>query len=138
AAKPTFDYDNNSLYETEPVLTTPYYEGSLKNEVQNDTLKQINFYRWLSSLNSVTINTDKMARSQKGALLLDVIDTLTHYPSQPVDMDDAFYEEAYDGVNAGYSLGDTYSGNVSYGTRIDQSIKKFIEDRNNVEAGVGH
>ena len=26
----------------------------------------------------------------------------------------------------GYSLGDTYSGNVSYGTRIDQSIKKFI------------
>ena len=138
AAKPTFDYDNNSLYETEPVLTTPYYEGSLKNEVQNDTLKQINFYRWLSSLNSVTINTDKMARSQKGALLLDVIDTLTHYPSQPVDMDDAFYEEAYDGVNAGYSLGDTYSGNVSYGTRIDQSIKTFIEDRNNVEAGVGH
>ena len=138
AAKPAFDYDNNSLYETDPVLIAPYYEGSLKSEVQNDTLKQINFYRWLSSLNSVTINTDKMARSQKGALVQAVTKELTHYPSQPADMDDAFYEEAYDGVNAGYSLGDTYSGNVSYGTRIDQSIKKFIEDRNNVEAGVGH
>lgn len=137
ASKPTFDY-TKSVYVREPILTAPYYEGILQDGVVNDALKQINFYRWLSGLNDVTINEDKMPRSQKGALISAVNKAISHTPVRPEGMSDEFYKDAYAGVYAGNEVGDFYSGNVSWGQRIDLSIKGYIDDVHNVEPNVGH
>ena len=136
AAEPTADYTNH--YKEEPSKVAPYYEGVLKDDVVNDTLNQLNYYRYLAGLNSVTLNESKQARSQKGALIQAVNKTLTHTPSKPADMDDDFYKEAYAGCYASYAEGDTYSGNVSYNTRIDKAPGGFIDDNNNASGGVGH
>ena len=92
AAKQKADYTNR--YKTEPSLTAPYYEGSLKDDIVQDTLNQLYFYRYLAGLNSVTLNTNKQPRNQKCALVQAVNKTLTHTPSKPSDMDQDFYEEA--------------------------------------------
>ena len=136
AAKPKADYTNR--YKDQPSKVAPYYEGSLKEDVVTDTLNQLNYYRYLAGLNSVTINTAKQARSQKCGLIQAINDTLTHTPTKPSDMDDDFYKEAYAGCYASYAEGDTYSGNVSYNTRIDKAPGSFIDDNNNALPGVGH
>ena len=134
AAMPVFDY-NTSIYEEEPHYTgAPYVEGSLKEQVEKDTLNQLNFYRWLTGLNEVSLYTQHMDRSQKGAVIQARLKELTHYPSKPADMDDAWYNEAYAGTNAGRD----YSGNVAYGVRIDKVPLGFILDTNNVQNNVGH
>ena len=136
---PTFNY-SNSVYVRNPVMTSPYFEGELQQGVIDDTLKQINFYRWLYGVNDVSINESKMQRSQRGAFINAVNGELTHYPSKKPDgMSDEFYADAVAGVGAGYNgSDDNYSGNVSWGSRIDQSIAGYIDDTNNVEPNVGH
>ena len=133
----TFNY-GTSIYESEPSLTAPYYEGTLKENVTTSVLNQINYFRWLSGLNEVTLNTDKMQRSQKGALINAVNDTLTHYPTQPSDMEDDFYDEAYAGVNANwdYNYTDTYSGNVTWGSSVNSFIPALVDDSG--VSSVGH
>ena len=138
----SYDYDN-SIYKTEPSTVAPYKEGALEQGVIDDTLNRLNFYRWMYGVSEVTLNTDKVARNQKGAVLLKSLDQLTHYPTQPDDMDDSFYEEAYDGCNAKYGEeDDTYSGNCSYGDRtLYEAIDGYISDLNNVTingGAVGH
>ena len=135
AAVPVFDYNTSSIYEEEPHYTgAPYVAGSLKEQVEKDTLNQLNFYRWLTGLNEVSLNTQYMDRSQKGAVIQARLRELTHTPAKPADMDDEWYNEAYDGTNAGRD----YSGNVAYGTRIDRVPLGFILDTNNISNNVGH
>ena len=137
----SYDY-TQSMYKTEPSAVAPYVAGELQDGVVKDTLNRINFYRWLYGIDEVTLNSEKMDRNQKGAVLLRAIDELTHYPSQPIDMDDAFFDEAYDGCNASSEEGDTYSGNCSWGDAyLYESIDGYISDLNNVTIGggaVGH
>ena len=120
------------MYKTMPSAVAPYIAGELQDEVVTDTLNRINFYRWLYGIDEVTLNTDKMDRNQKGAVLLRANNKLTHYPTQPDDMDDEFYNEAYDGCNANYNYSnpeDNYSGNVSYGDNyLYESIDGYIND----------
>ena len=136
-SKYTYDY-SKSIFSSEPKYKSPYYEGVLKDEVKNDVLRQLNYYRWQAGLNSISLNTAKMQRSQKGALLDTVINTLTHYPYKPDDMNEDFYNEAYYGVNTKYEAGDTYSGNVSYGDSVNDMIKGFVDDEYNLFPDVGH
>ncbi len=132
--KATFNY-KKSVYEKNPSYKNgKYVAGSLKSRVIKDTLNQINFYRWLSGLNTVSKNDKYMERSQKGAVILAKLKQLTHYPSKPSDMSDSWYKDAYAGVNAGYD----YTGNVSVGTMVNNSPVEFILDTNNIMGGVGH
>ena len=132
-----FNYDDE-IFSSLPHTTAPYYEGILQPGVVSDVLNQYNFYRYLSGLNEVNINNDKMPRSQKGALILSVNNVLTHTPSQPKDMEYDFYEEAYDGVYAKFAPGDTYSGNISGGTAVYNLVRGFVDDSSNVMPNVGH
>ncbi len=133
----TFDY-GTSIYDSEPSLTSPYYEGVLKDNVKNAILNQINYFRWLSGLNEVSLNTDKMQRSQKGALITAVNGVLSHTPTQPSDMDDDFYKEAYAGANASwdYYYTDTYSGNLTSVSPVSDFISALVDDGG--VASVGH
>ncbi len=137
-AKAKGNYTNSAYYKTAPVLTAPYNEGELKSELQTDTLNQLNYYRWLAGLNSVTINTARQSRNQKCAATMAINKELTHYPAKPEGMADDFYKEATAGCGAGYSTNEKYSGNVSYGQRIDYSVGGFVTDNYNVTPNVGH
>lgn len=137
---PKFDY-SKSMYEIAPSYKAPYAAGKLKAGVVTDTLNQINYYRWLYGINEVTINEDKMERSQKGAVIQAATNELTHMPVQPDDMDDEFYKEAYAGCYMGWKVGDYYNGNCSWGeSSPTNTIKGFISDLNNISEGsyVGH
>lgn len=137
---PTFNY-NNSIYETKPSWNITYKAGSLKSGVIKDTINVLNYYRYLVGVDEIGINTDKMSRNQKGAVISKANGTISHYPNKPTDMPEDFYKEAYDGCNAKYATGDTYSGNVSYGDRIPyNAIKGFVSDLNNISYGsaTGH
>lgn len=134
-AMPKFNYNNN-IYETMPSTSAPYRAGVLKQGVVDDTLNQLNFFRWMAGLNPVIVNKTYMDRSQKAAVLLKANDVLTHYPEQPDDMDDDFYAAGAAGAGAGYG----YSGNCGMSTyhTMPQSIQNYINDDHNMNAGVGH
>jgi len=138
--KNTVKYDySKSIYTTKPSDKSPYVAGVLQTGVITDTLNRLNFYRWMYGADPVTINQDKMARNQKGAVVLSANDVLTHFPTQPTDMEEAFYNEAYLGCNVNGVPGDTYSGNCSYGdTRVYDAVDGYIHDLYNLSAGVGH
>ena len=138
--KPTYNY-NTSIYQVTPSWKNPYKEGSLKTQVINDTLNTLNYNRWLIGVDEITTNTSKMARSQKGAVISKANNEISHTPSKPSDMEEAFYKEAYDGCNAKWENGDIYSGNVSYGDRKPyEAIRGFISDIYNISPGsaTGH
>ena len=134
SSKSKFDY-NNSVYKDLPNTSIPYKEGSLKEEVENDTLNHLNFYRWLAGLNEVTINRDRQSANQKGALIMAVNNSLSHYPSRPNGMDDSFYNEGYSACG---SKSNTWQGNISNGYRIDTTPEAFITDNTNVDSNVAH
>ena len=137
---PTFNY-SSSIYSKNPSWKSPYSAGSLKTGVVTDTLNRLNYYRWLVGVNEITVNTAKLERNQKGAVISKANNEISHYPSQPSDMNNEFYKEAYAGCNAGYTQRDIYSGNVSYGEKLPyKAIEGFVDDLNNITIGskTGH
>ena len=143
---PKFDY-SNSIYSSNPNFFTPFQEGKLQDGVVTDTLNQINYFRWLYGINSVSINQEKQDRSQKGAFIQTVNDDgnhpIDHTPSKPEGMEDTFYNEAYLGSKAGYDEEDNklFNGNIDWGELSPtNSVKNFISDLYNISEGswVGH
>ena len=139
---------NKTTYETNAVITGPNYKaGTLTELAKSDTLKQLNFYRYLAGVADVTLY-DKLMQynyNGKGAVLL-ASSNFSHYPTQPEDMDDTFFKEAtygtsyppFSDLDSGiYGIG----GNIAYGTdlTLPKSIKGYIDDTSNVVANsVGH
>lgn len=127
--------DTSDIYEEEPSITSPYSAGSLTQQVKDNTLNQINYYRFLIGLDSVTLNETYMGYSQKGAVILAANNQLTHFPTQPSDMDDEFYQQGYLATSCGIG----YSANCSQGyLTLWSSIRGFVDDTGNVSGGVGH
>ena len=121
----------------------PSTVGGLKKVVINDTLSRINYYRWLSGLNELTPNYDKMQRNQKGAILLNELGQLTHTPEKPEGMSDEFYNEGFAACYYGTEPGDVYSGNVAYDNfhSLPDLIDLYIADIYNGDTSngaVGH
>lgn len=127
ASATQFDY-TQSVYQEQPVMTAPYYEGVLQDGVKQDTLKKVNFYRWLAGMTPVELSTTKMQRAQKGAVLMGVTKSFSHFQYYPkgTDMDYAFYQE---GSTA------TQTSNLAYNTSMPGSILVYMND--NV-GGAGH
>ncbi len=135
-----YDY-SQGLYIEEPSWSAPYSAGELKQGPIDDTLSQLNFYRWLYGVNEVTVRYEKMERSQKGAVIQAAINELTHTPRKPLDMDKDFYKEAYAACNASATPGDYYNGNCAQGdSNPAKTIAGFIDELHNVSttSSVGH
>ena len=127
-------YDANNSYSSSPSITSPYKAGSLSDGVKKQTLTNLNYVRWQTGLNPVSIYEKYMERSQKGAVIMAANDELTHYPNRPSGMTDEFYKEACAGVGADA----TYSGNVSWGDSLPDSVFGYVSDSNNKYFGIGH
>ncbi|MBQ4470385.1 MAG: hypothetical protein IJR35_03935 [Synergistaceae bacterium] len=111
-------------YASSPEYRSPYYEGCVKSAVLNDALDELNYIRSLIGVpSSVTLNDEYTDKAQHGAVLLDVIGTLTHMPSRPANMTLSFYDMAYDALTHSNIAG-AASGNMS----LSKSLKIYMDD----------
>ena len=131
----------DDTYNSAPTFS-PYYAGSVKAEVLNNALQELNYIRWLIGVpNNVTLNSDYTKKAQHGAVLLDAIDTLTHTPAKPSDMSQSFYELGYDATTHGnLAVGKIITGGQTYGNMtISKSLKSYMDDSDNSNISrIGH
>lgn len=131
----------SDVYDYAPAFS-PYSAGSVKREVLRDALEELNYVRWLAGVpNNVILNEEYTRKAQHGAVLLDALDTLTHTPSRPSDMDSAFYLLGYDATTHGnLAVSKIYQGSqVSGNITLSYSTKLYMDDSdsNNISA-LGH
>ncbi|HZK82026.1 MAG TPA: hypothetical protein VFC46_13185 [Humisphaera sp.] len=120
-------------FTTEPVTAPPYKAGVLSPQTLEAAVKVTKLYRYLSGVPYEDLKADATLcdKSAHGAVVLTKIGSLTHTPSQPSDMDAAFFKIAYTGC----SEDNLYQGN---GNPVD-AVRGFMDDSDasNVEK-IGH
>ena len=131
----------SDVYISAPSFS-PYKAGTVKREVLNEALAEINYVRWLAGVpNDVTLNDEYIRLAQKGAVLLDAVDTLTHTPEKPADMPRDFYEEGYYATSHGNIAywKSRRNGKVKGNITLSKSTKMYMEDTDGHNIGaLGH
>ena len=89
-----------TIFETDPSTVSPYAPGALTEDFLESGITYLNFVRYVAGLPEVTLDDTLNTDSQYGAVCLAAIDTLTHYPTQPDDMDDTFFNRAYEATTS--------------------------------------
>lgn len=126
--KPVYDGD---VYLSTPSSQAPYLAGTVDEAYLNDGLNMLKFLRFLSYLpydNYLSDSANELA--QHGAMLIGVSE-FSHTPAKPDDMEDIFYEKAY---NA------TSTGNLAAGvSSLSDAVKLLMDDADefNIEL-IGH
>lgn len=117
------------LYEQEPSVTAPYQAGKVTTEALQVATDRLNAIRRIAGLPEVTLDLSLCEEAQYGAVLLAASE-FSHMPSQPADMDDAFYQKGLDA---------TSSSNIAMGSNLAWSVDLFMydSDSSNV-AALGH
>lgn len=124
-----FNKSYKTHYEVEPSLTAPYSAGSLDKDDINDALNAVKMVRYIAGLPYENIHfTDELNNiAQHGAVLLAASKQFTHFPEQPDDMSDEFFELGEQGC----SEANIYSGLGN----ISSAVIGFVADggENNIE-----
>lgn len=90
----------DTIFKATPSITAPYVAGALTEDFLESGLTYLNYVRFVAGLPAVTLDDTLNADAQHGAVVLAAIDELTHYPSQPAGMDDAFYKRGADATSS--------------------------------------
>jgi hypothetical protein len=115
-------------------VEAPYEAGVLSGAFLNDGLNMTKFVRYLAGLSENVYLDDTLTRqAQHGAVLLRALNQLTHTPSKPDGMDEAFYEKGKASC-ASSNLYQAYTG-----FNLDRAVKGFCDDSDssNIDR-VGH
>ena len=85
---------------TVPTTTPSYTAGQVKNEVLQAGVDAINLVRYIADIpDDVVLDAEYTDLCQHGVVVLTAVDQLTHYPSKPVDMEQAFFDKGYQGTS---------------------------------------
>jgi len=124
-----------TVFVEAPSVTNPYKAGSLTTEFLTNGLNMFKFVRYLAGLSENIVYTDELNDlAQHGAVLLARLGQLTHTPSKPDDMDEAFYEKA---KNSTGSANLYMSGSKT--STLDDAVKTFCDDSGESNIGaLGH
>ncbi len=106
------------IFDIQPSVTAPYVAGKVKTELLQHTADRLNALRLIAGLPSVVLDETYCESNQYGAVLNAASGT-GHYPTQPSDMDDDFYERGY--------LSTTHS-NLFYGRELITTPDGFMDD----------
>lgn len=107
----------------------PYREAIFSDEMQTGLLNYSNYMRWLGGLTPFASAEESVwDDAGKGAVLLTALNEMTHSPSQPEDMDDAYYQSGYDAC----SNSNLYSTGISSPQRAMDLIVGWTDDTANV------
>jgi len=119
-------------YAEEPSVSSPYSAGSLTDESLTQALNMVNFVRYTAGLPSVELDDTYNYYAQCASLVIAVNGRLSHYPSQPSDMDYSLYEDGALGASKS-NLGSGYS------SIADSIVNGYMEDSDssNIDR-VGH
>lgn len=79
-------------FDAEPSVTSPYALGELSPSFLDSGLTYFNYIRYLAGLPAVELSEEKNTAAQYGAVVMAANNELAHFPTQPEDMDDAFYQ----------------------------------------------
>ena len=109
AAKSAAVTTPTTIFARQPSVTAPYAIGKLSEGMLSSGLAMLNYFRYTAKLPQVQMADALNDKAQHGAVLLAAIDKLTHYPSKPADMDDAFYE-----IGAASTSSSNISWNMGY------------------------
>ena len=111
----------NDVFLEEPRFTAPYYSGIVRDDALQAALDRLNAMRRLAGLPAVTVDAALSQNAQYGAVIQAAYRTLNHFPAQPEDMDDAFYQQAKQASSSSnLSAGRTLIGAVD-GLMLDNS-----------------
>ncbi len=122
--------DDIKIYRSQYTLS-PYKESVLTEEIRNALLDYSNYMRWLGGLTPFESASDDIwTEEARGALILTKTNNMSHSPEQPSDMDDAFFESAYNAC----SNSNLYGGGVSEGraSSFMSYIEGWLDDTANV------
>ena len=145
-------FSTNDLFTQEPVISTsPHYRpGELSSPAVNTALNLLNTYRALYGINDdITAHPERFDWGQYGATAEEIIGRLTH--DIAIDQADKAklltymtaeeLDKAVAATGAGYDAGSDllWSGNVSSTNNVVLSVKRYIDEINNVIANsAGH
>ncbi len=127
-------WEQITTYETkfdiEPSVVSPYSIGALNADYLQNAEDYLNLIRYIAGLPAIEMSDELNESAQYGAVLLEA-SNFSHYPSQPADMDDDFY-------NKGFAA--TSSSNIAYGYNdISGSISGYMGDEDSINIDVvGH
>jgi uncharacterized protein YkwD len=119
---------------TIPTITPSYAAGQVKNEVLQAGIDAVNLVRYIAGIpDDVELDAEYTDLCQHGAVLLTAVDQLTHTPSKPADMEQAFFDKGYKG---------TSRSNIAYDSQSNlpaTSVFSYMDDSDagNIVA-VGH
>jgi len=84
----------------EPSVTAPYSPGQLSESFLQSGITYLNYVRFVANLPAVVLDDALNEGAQYGAVLLAAEDNFSHYPSQPADMDDDFYNRGLEATTS--------------------------------------
>ncbi len=118
------------VFDETPSCTAPYVAGKVKTEALQAAADRLNALRQIAGLPAVQLDLELSEQVQYGAVIQGALGSLSHYPSQPAGMDDAFYQLARDASS---------SSNLYAGPSLTQAIDGFMDDSDtsNIDR-VGH
>jgi uncharacterized protein YkwD len=107
-----------------PSVTNPYRAGSLTPEFLTNGLNTFKFVRYLAGVSENIIYTDELnSLGQHGAVILAKLGQLTHTPSKPSDMDQAFYKRAYEST----TTANIHMSSATSST-LQEAVRGFCDD----------
>lgn len=117
--------ESTTTFSKAPSIKSPYSAGALTDEFLESGLTYLNFYRYLAHLPDVGMDNELNVNAQHGSVLLAANDQLTHFPSQPADMSDDFYEQ---GALATSTSNIHYNWGYEPEACLQVAVDGFVED----------
>ncbi len=84
--------DAVKIFDDKPAATAPYRTGKLNQAFLSQAQLYFNYLRYAAGLPDILLDDTLTGKAQHGAVLLAANGELTHTPSKPADMSDAFYQ----------------------------------------------
>ena len=86
----------SNFFADAPSVTAPYAAGALSEQFLESGLTHLNFMRYAAGLAPVQLSDELNDSAQHGAVVMAANNVLSHYPTQPADMDSTFYNKGAD------------------------------------------
>lgn len=131
-----FNLSGSPSWAEQPSWKPPYRAGKLSESSVQDGLNALNFVRFIADVPAgVTSNEEYEEMAQAGTVIMQRIGEMTHYPEQPADMPNDFFELGYLGTSQS-NIASTTGRSLSLSYNI---INQWMEDgdSSNIDR-VGH
>ncbi|MCM1132451.1 MAG: dockerin type I domain-containing protein [Ruminococcus flavefaciens] len=133
-----FDDWADDGFATKPSTSYPYVTGALDDSSLQNALNTLNCMRYIAGLQEVSLNSEYNELAQSASLVNCVNNEVSHYPTQPDDMPDDIYANAYYGASHSNLFGAYISG-FPYFLNVSYSITAYMNDSDSSNiARVGH